>query len=288
MMRRGRAFLVLGFGVLIGLVGNVAAAARTVAVDRQGYAVTGFALPGFYAPEDRLYVETLGGAEQARSFVLVEVTSSVRALILSLTEASGNGEDSVRAGSASVVACPVAGPFAPGPQPEGEVPEEDCASAVAGSRDERGRWTFDLSSFATLWAAGSPNHGVVIKPLPDAGATWRLVFDAARSSASIEEAPSLQPVPTAPAVIRPAPAVAPPTASVWVPPSQAATSSPAPPSDLYAREPTGLAQGSAPSAHSERGRWPLVMLVVVPLAAAGLGWTAPVGWLSRRGGTPHG
>lgn len=285
-MRRGRALLVLGAGLLIGLVGNVPATARTVPVDRQGYAVTGLPLPGRYAPEGRSYVEIVGGAEQARSFALVDVTSNVRELILSLKEASPGADASLRPEVASVVACPVTGPFAPGPQPAGEIPEEDCLEAIPGSRDERGRWTFDLGSFATRWVAGSPNHGVVIKPLPDAGATWRLVFDTARSAASIEEEASFAPASTAPALSALVPAA--PAASL--PPMQATASLPAPRSDPGPSAPIELAPDSAGSAqHSERGRWPLATLVVVPLAAAALGWAAaPIRWLSRRGGTAHG
>ena len=283
-MRRGRVLLVLGAGLLFGIVGGLPATARSVRVDRQGYAVTGLPFAGLYASEGRLYVEIVGGREQARAFVLIAVTSNVRALILSLTEASASGDLSLRPESASVVACPVKGPFAPGPQPAGEIPEEDCGAAVPGSRDDRGRWTFDLSSFAVGWATGAPNHGVVIKPWPDPGAAWRLVFDTARTAAFIEEDVSFVPVPAAPATAGAPPwAPAAPLASVPLP--AVIDALPAPSSAPGSHVATELARGSGASVHSERGRWPLATLVGAPFAAAVLAWAASVRLLSRAGGT---
>ena len=93
--------------------------------------------------------------------------SSVTTAKVVLTESDAGGAN-VNAEAAKIVACPVTDGFwADGTAARWEArPAYDCdAAQAAGTRDDKGRWTFDLTGLATSWlaegATGSPSFALV-------------------------------------------------------------------------------------------------------------------------------
>lgn len=93
--------------------------------------------------------------------------SSVTTAKVVLTESDAGGAN-VNTEAAKIVACPVTDGFwADGTAARWEArPAYDCdAAQAAGTRDDKGRWTFDLTGLATSWlaegATGSPSFALV-------------------------------------------------------------------------------------------------------------------------------
>ena len=93
--------------------------------------------------------------------------SSVTTAKVVLTESGATGAN-VNAEAAKIVACPVTDGFwADGTAARWDArPAYDCdAAQAAGTRDDKGRWTFDLTGLATSWladgATGSPSFALV-------------------------------------------------------------------------------------------------------------------------------
>ena len=93
--------------------------------------------------------------------------SSVTTAKVALTESGAPGAN-VNAEAAKIVACPVTDGFwADGTAARWDArPAYDCdAAQAAGTRDDKGRWTFDLTGLASSWlaegATGSPSFALV-------------------------------------------------------------------------------------------------------------------------------
>lgn len=93
--------------------------------------------------------------------------SSVTTAKVVLTESAAPGAN-VNAETAKIVACPVTDGFwADGTAARWDArPAYDCdAAQAAGTRDDKGRWTFDLTGIASSWlaegATGSPSFALV-------------------------------------------------------------------------------------------------------------------------------
>lgn len=93
--------------------------------------------------------------------------AAVRKAKVVLTESGAPGAN-VNAAAAKIVACPVTDGFwADGTAARWDArPAYDCDSAqAAGTRDDKGRWTFDLTGLASGWlaegATGSPSFALV-------------------------------------------------------------------------------------------------------------------------------
>lgn len=93
--------------------------------------------------------------------------SSVTSAKVVLTESAAPGAN-VNAEAAKIIACPVTDGFwADGTAARWDArPAYDCdAAQAAGTRDDKGRWTFDLTGLASSWlaegATGSPSFALV-------------------------------------------------------------------------------------------------------------------------------
>lgn len=93
--------------------------------------------------------------------------SSVTTAKVVLTESDASGAN-VNAEAAKIIACPVTDGFwADGAAARWDArPAYDCdAAQAAGTRDDQGRWTFDLTGLASTWlaegATGSPSFALV-------------------------------------------------------------------------------------------------------------------------------
>lgn len=99
---------------------------------------------------------------------------------LYLQESASPGA-SANAEMAKIIACPVTeGFWADGSAARWEAkPEFDCDLAQsAGVRDEKGRWTFDLTSLAALWLGEAPtSSSFVLVEAVDAPESFQVTFD---------------------------------------------------------------------------------------------------------------
>ena len=93
--------------------------------------------------------------------------ASVTTAKVVLTESDASGAN-VNAEAAKIIACPVTDGFwADGTAARWDArPAYDCdAAQAAGTRDDKGRWTFDLTGLASSWlaegATGSPSFALV-------------------------------------------------------------------------------------------------------------------------------
>lgn len=122
-------------------------------------------------PPGHLPVAASGG--EPEKVTAVELTldakpgASVTTAKVVLTESTAPGSN-VNAGAAKIIACPVTDGFwADGTAARWEArPAYDCdAAQAAGTRDDKGLWTFDLTGLAASWlaegATGSPSFALV-------------------------------------------------------------------------------------------------------------------------------
>ncbi|MHB8467551.1 MAG: branched-chain amino acid ABC transporter permease [Acidimicrobiales bacterium] len=195
-------------------------------VDRQAWAQTmtlpilgpSVTSPAFQP--GHLYVGSTGGKESARAFIHVETAgleaTSIAASRVLLTEVSS---ETVAPVGGSVAACALAQPFAQQGQLQGHLPAVDCRTRVDLTRSADGRWTLELKVFAQNWATAQNNGLALLPAVGDPSVTFRVAFDAAKTTVDggMPPAPSPPPVPDAsPASI---PSSPPPVVSTAVTPS---------------------------------------------------------------------
>jgi len=157
-----------------------AAPAAAAAPSHQAWAATGPAAPP-NPTAGNLYVSTVGGQEQARAFVEVDLAGrgveDVAAASLTLTP----GSDGVVADQATLAACTLAEPLTADGKLD-KAPAVDCSVRAPLTRQADGTWTLSLAPFADRWSAGGP-AGVAIIPDTDAGpAVFTVSLAAERTS----------------------------------------------------------------------------------------------------------
>jgi branched-chain amino acid transport system permease protein len=204
--RRSAALLIAASAALFGALGDQAAAATT-AVDQQAWARTG-PVPTFVAEAKRLYVAADVGVEQARSFIRVEPTTlPATGATLTLAEATG----STLQEQAGVVACILTSPIVrDGELSTDAAPTADCKDSIPATRATNGVWTLPLDAAVASWSGGDA-FGLALVPKVSDAATFRVVFDVAKTAVTGAAAvPRVSP--SRPTATRaPAPAPAPPS-----------------------------------------------------------------------------
>lgn len=173
-------------------------------VDHQAWLRTGSIGPGSTA-EERLYVSSAGGQEQARSFIDLATTqfdvSKLNAASLVLTEAEGG----LLPDRAALVACALVTPLADDGELDGRPPEVDCDVTTVPSRSSDGTWDVPLQAFAGSLIAGRAS-GVAILPssTTDAVPAFTVVFDVAATQVLVPALDQASEGPTGGAATAPA------------------------------------------------------------------------------------
>lgn len=129
------------------------ASASPAHVDHQAWTRTGVLGPAD-AQDDRLYVSTTGGQEQARAFIALTAAqltvTQLHAGSLVLVE----GDGGVFADRGQLVACALLTSLAADGELEGRPPEVDCDESAEASRASDGVWDVPLQAFADSLADG--------------------------------------------------------------------------------------------------------------------------------------
>lgn len=272
--------MALGLAVYVG----GAASAATPLVAHQGWAATGPAAPANPTPGS-LYVSAVGGQEQARVFIQLDLAGWRSEEVAAATLTLGPGSDGVMADQATLAACALTAPLTADGHLAGAGPGTDCTTRAPLSRANDGRWMVALSAFAARWSAGGPTGVAIIPSTPIGPSVFTASFIAAHtvvvdrrsmpavssSPASPQAGPTVPPLVAAPSVVAPLSA-----SSANAAPDPLAPVSP----PLPAASPTtargGAAGSTAPSestAATNRGRprrtdHPSWLVLAVPAALA--------------------
>lgn len=135
-------------------------------------------------PKGSLPVAAAGGEQEKISAIELRLAAKPGAMVdsatLVLQESTSPGANA-NAENAKILACPITEAFwADGTAARwNSQPEFDCDTAqAAGVRDDKGRWTFDLTSLASGWLAeGSPGSSFVLVEGVDSPESFQVSFD---------------------------------------------------------------------------------------------------------------
>jgi ABC-type branched-subunit amino acid transport system permease subunit len=171
----------LAFAAVLLLLGLAPGSAHAEPATNQGWVRTG-AVPTFVASTDRLYVAADLGLEQARAFVAAPgAVTFVEAAL-----------DSTVPDKAALAACPLVSPLVRSGELTADVaPAADCSSPTPLTRTADGTWTVALDPWPAL--------GVAVIPVLTQGSTFRVAFDATKTTvASPAAAPPAVEAPPSP------------------------------------------------------------------------------------------
>src|SRR5205823_1389240 len=157
--RTERAGFVASLGLLLLVAGAASAVASAPA--HQAWAATGPGAPA-NPTAGNLYVSTVGGQEQARAFVAVDLAGRGAEDIAAASLTFTPGSDGVMADQATLAACALTEPVTADGKLD-KAPAADCSTRAPLSRQTDGTWTLSLTPFADRWSAGGPT-GVAIVP----------------------------------------------------------------------------------------------------------------------------
>ncbi|HMC51677.1 MAG TPA: branched-chain amino acid ABC transporter permease, partial [Acidimicrobiales bacterium] len=145
-----------------------------------------------------MYVSSLAGQEQARTFLHLDVGGAAEADLEGGTIVLAEAQDGTMADQAALSACALTGPLSAGGELQGDTPGADCSTHASLERAADGSWSLLLGPFARGLASGA-SQGLVILPGSAASppATFTVAFDSGRTRLDLPvgQAPSSSAVP---------------------------------------------------------------------------------------------
>jgi ABC-type branched-subunit amino acid transport system permease subunit len=283
-MRRVLLPVALACGFAAAVVGATpGAASASGSVDQQAWAETSL-VATFIPQANTLYVAQNLGVEEARAFLHVDPSAipagTSDAVQISVAEAP----DTNVVSAGGLLACALTTPLVASGQVSGDAaPNVDCTSAKHATRAANGTWTVPIAGLVGGWRAGT-TFGVALVPDPAQRATFRIGFDAAKTSLTLPAAAVATVTEAAPtdvataADLGPAPLAGALTGGVIAPDNVAA--GPATTPDLRAAPTLPITDvqraAATPAGGTGRAASPpaAVVLSLVALAVLGLGLAA--------------
>ncbi|MDQ1697615.1 MAG: hypothetical protein QOJ03_2968 [Frankiaceae bacterium] len=239
-------------------------------------------------PADTLHVGVAGGQETARTYLLPDLTavpygSTAVSGVMTLPVASGSGDGTQAAETATVKACLATKPVTDGAQGStAAAPAIDCHTAAAPAYDaKKNVFTLDVTVFLQKWSTGALPYGIALVPDPAKGQptdAWHVAFNGKKRVKADHIVTAISFTPPAPitggGVPAPTPtpapstpAVPPPSSGVALPPVTTGGQPPAaaPPQVAAPTQPAPVAQ---PVAFVHPFQYPMAFLAPLALLAA--------------------
>jgi hypothetical protein len=231
-------------------------------------------LPGRSYPANTLHVGVSGGTESSVTYLLADLSPylgsalpAAGTMTLPLATVAGNGNSNPSA--ANIEACLSKAAFKDGTQGSTVPPPATDCAVHARLVYADSTFTVDLTPFLRAWSAGTPDHGIAIRPdLTGAGPTtsWQIAFNGRNLAGAAHISSTFTPAApiTAPALtpaVSPAAGAAPTLAGAGASPTTSAATS---------ENPTGTGSGPLAATASHGFQYPEILLLPLVLAAAAL------------------